>query len=36
MWIMWSELELRDAALEKGGAYIGGKISPSKGIKMKP
>lgn len=33
MLVMWSELELRDAALEKLAAYIGGKSPPARGLK---
>lgn len=33
MWIMRSEQELRDAALEKLAAYIGGKSHPVRGLK---
>lgn len=30
---MWSELELRDAALEKLVAYVGGKSHAVRGLK---
>lgn len=33
MRIMWSELEWRDATLEKRVAYIGGKSHPARGLK---